>query len=285
VFECRMSAAGSRVAAGELLNAALQNLGVAGSAIAQQVEKGRVSVSVFGTRARMQAFARRVRRLRLAGISVKVQDLSASGWSTKWKRYVKPFDILPGVRIVPRWKRDPKDTPRSGEVFIDTTMAFGTGLHATTRLTAQLLKMRSGALGRFLDVGAGSGILSVLANRFGARQVWAIDVDAQAVETCRLNLQVNGCDTRHVRRMDFERFRTSRPFDFVAANLITQDLLRFRPALVRLVAPGGCLAISGIYKDNYARLRRGFKSRQLRCVRVLERDGWYGLLFERKAAR
>jgi ribosomal protein L11 methyltransferase len=109
------------------------------------------------------------------------------GWEERWRDFHKPV-VVDGVWIGPPWERPPPDAPT---VVIDPGRAFGTGAHATTRLTLRLLNGldRRGSL---LDVGCGSGVLSIAAARLGFGPITAIDVDAQAVAATLRNADANG---------------------------------------------------------------------------------------------
>lgn len=229
-------------------------------------------------RSHAAALAGKLRRSRLKHCQVLLSRLPAENWQTRWKKYLKPFKITPRIWVVPSWK---KFTPPAKDkaLRIDTTFAFGTGLHATTQMMARLIASRKGHFCSLIDVGTGSGILAILAHLYGAQKIWAIDNDPQAVETAAKNLKRNRCRIDYLATADIARMGAKQRFDFVAANLITDDLIRFREQLLALVKPGGCLAISGIFKDNVARLKKEFRSPRLRCCASLKKKKWHAFLF------
>lgn len=282
MIEVRMNLGSSGAAAPELARCLLEKNGIRGQDIAQKNEKGRCYLSVYVKSARGAGTVRAAMRSSgLKGISVSLVRLKDSDWKTRWKKYVVPFRITPEIRVVPVWNRGFRRAT-ADSILIDTTLAFGTGLHATTRMMAGLIRERRGDLGNFLDIGAGSGILSVIASRYGAGTITAIDNDPHTVKTCRRNLAMNYCKGKVMAR-DLADFRPGRRFDFVAANLLTEDLVRLRSRLVPLVTPGGYLAVSGIYFENYASFRRRFKAANLVCRKVLRQKKWYALLFRKTA--
>jgi ribosomal protein L11 methyltransferase len=174
-------------------------------------------------------------------------------WAEAWKTH---FPVLRVGRIVirPTWRRH---RPEPGDVVLalDPGMAFGTGLHPTTRLCLAALDAvadRGGLAGQtVLDVGSGSGILSIAAARLGARSVLAVDTDPIA----------NGATTANAARNRFVRRIHARhgslptsagPFDVVLANLIASVLVRLAPDLAAETRRGGTLLASGIYVDREA---------------------------------
>jgi ribosomal protein L11 methyltransferase len=265
----------------ELLRCLLVKAGIPVERIVEKNEKGRVSVSVFFDSAgKANQAVCAMRRLRLKNISISVIPLKDSDWKTRWKKYVKPFAITRDIRIIPVWAKSLP--PRgAGDITIDTTSAFGTGLHATTRMMAGFLKENKEELESFLDVGTGSGILSLIACCYGAKDIWAIDHDKAAIATARKNFQTNKCRASRILTADIALFKPGRRFDFVAANLFTEDLVRLRRKLVSLVRPGGLLAVSGIFHENYPSFRRRFKAAGLRRVKSSYHNKWYAVLFKK----
>ncbi len=167
-------------------------------------------------------------------------------WSASWKEHFTPFAIIPGLIIAPTWE---PYLPQGQEkvIVMDPGMAFGTGHHATTALSLQLLQeaMRERPAATVLDVGAGTGILGMAATLFGASQVMAIDNDPEAVRAARENCQRNGL---HPRMTVDETPLASLPdpFAIVIANIIHDTLLELAPDLARLTIPHGQLILSGI---------------------------------------
>ena len=132
-----------------------------------------------------------------------------------------------------------------------------------------------------LDVGTGTGILAMVAYKLGLREVVMLDHDLQCVRVANANLQINGC--RHLKAIeaDFKGYESKMRFDFVAANLLTEDLISFRRKLVSMVNPGKYLAISGISLTNYRRLKNEFRQLPLRCLKMIKGKSWVAILLQR----
>jgi len=183
-----------------------------------------------------------------AGLAPTVPDITIrfvaeADWANAWKQYFKPQTIGRHLVVKPTWEAWQK---RPGDVVIaiDPGMAFGTGLHATTRLCLQALEnhVRPGVT--VADVGTGSGILAVAAALLGAAHVSATDVDPLAVRIARENVALNGVTDRvDVAEASVPPTGT---FDLVVANILADVIKDMTPALFAALTPGGRLIASGI---------------------------------------
>jgi ribosomal protein L11 methyltransferase len=149
-------------------------------------------------------------------------------------------------------------------------MAFGTGLHPTTRLCLAALERLAGdgelpAGSRVLDVGCGSGILGIAAARLGASHVLGIDTDPIAIEATTANASLNGLGAA-VEARSGSLPSDAGPFDVVLANLIASLLVELGPALRAELRPGGALLASGIFTDREAEVRSAFEGAGLAVV-------------------
>jgi ribosomal protein L11 methyltransferase len=212
-------------------------------------------------------------------------------WATAWKRHVGVMRIGRRVVIRPTWRRHRR---REGDVVIamDPGMAFGTGLHPTTRLCLAGIERwadagvlaRGGArdgTARFLDVGCGSGILGIAAGMMGAGDLVGLDTDPIAVEATEANARRNGL-ARRLRARRGTLPSGEAPFDLVVANLIASLLVALAGDLAAELHPGGRLLASGIFVDREGDVRDSFA---LAGLRVVGRDGegdWVALDAERE---
>ena len=200
-------------------------------------------------------------------------------WSSRWKEGWKPFSLTRKFHVVPLWQ-EKRDCPKGKiPVYLDTTNAFGTGLHETTRFTAQIIEGLSGRFSSFLDVGTGSGILAVVALKCGAVKCVGIDIDPGAVKVARQNLKANRL-TCFLKACDLNDFKPAHRFDLVAANLVSPDLIEFRDRILSFVRPGGYLVVSGISLANVKRVNRSFFLAGLRPVKVIKGREWAAMLFK-----
>jgi ribosomal protein L11 methyltransferase len=165
-------------------------------------------------------------------------------------------------------------------VVIDARMAFGSGTHATTRLMVeQLLLLHPSGL-RVLDCGCGTGILSIVASKAGARQVVAYDIDEWSVENTRHNAVLNGVDNIEVLGGDSHVLsHVSGLFDIVLANINRNILLSDLPSMREILATGGHVVISGFYESDVPALVEAATALGLSLQSKMASGDWVSLSF------
>jgi len=216
----------------------------------------------------------------VAAPSIESTFIKDEDWSATWKEHFKPFAIIPGLIIAPTW--EPYEAREQEQVIVmDPGMAFGTGHHATTSLSLQLL--REALAGRpdssVLDVGTGTGILAMAAALFGASRVMAIDNDPLAVTATSENRDRNQLQQiMEVTDTPLASFTT--PFSLVIANIVHDVLLELAPDLGRLTADGGQLILSGILSgQQVTNIISCFIDLGFSLQRQEEKKEWTALLF------
>jgi ribosomal protein L11 methyltransferase len=187
-----------------------------------------------------------------AAWSPRLEEVAADAWRDEWKKHFAPFRIAPGMVVAPPWQPAGAD-PTERVLVLEPGRAFGTGLHETTSLVAEVLADRAE---RFrgqsvLDVGCGSGILSLVALALGAGRVRALDVDPEAVLVTRENAARNGMsESLLVDDTPIENVGGS--YAAIAANIEARTLVELAPALMRCVSPGGLVVLAGILAPDAA---------------------------------
>ena len=213
-----------------------------------------------------------------------ISTVCSEDWSTSWKANFKPLRVGRRLMIVPTWE-EARLNPDDIMLRLDPGMAFGTGGHETTRLCLELLEsimdnMPPLSAPSVLDLGTGSGILAMAAVRLGAGQVNAVDIDPLAIEVARENLVVNDL-ADHVECGTTPLEKLTGTFDVILANILAEELVRLAPQLIRRLAPGGMLVLSGILAEKEDFVRHGFSNGGLEYLET-RRDGeWVALLHEK----
>jgi ribosomal protein L11 methyltransferase len=222
-----------------------------------------------------------VRSLRLpTGVKLSFRRLMPSDWETKWKRDFKPVMLTKNIRVVPAWCKVKASYNPKKDILLDTTSAFGTGLHPTTRMVAGYIEENSTNITSLLDVGTGSGILSIVAKKCGIKTICAFDNDPESVVTAKQNLKANHCIISRLSASGIENFMPKRKFDMVAANVLAKPLLENNIRIASWVKPGGLLAISGIWKGDIERFKTKFAQPGLKCISECIENEWAGLLYK-----
>jgi ribosomal protein L11 methyltransferase len=261
----------------------LEHYGIKPDEVAHTTSRGRTKLSSYlTTKAQARKLERTIAPRIPAGAQVVLRSLQDAEWQEAWKKYFRPFKITPRIRIIPAWLIAKTGMPPPDGIFIDSVMAFGTGMHPTTQAMARFIEKERGKFADFFDVGTGTGILSLIAAKHGARRIVSIDFDPDAVATAQRNFEVNGLNGVSLHTADFRKFTVRRTFDFIAANLLANELLATRDKIIALVRPGKYLGVSGIWRDVFKRFRACFPTKELRCLAIVHKKGWYSLLYRRR---
>jgi ribosomal protein L11 methyltransferase len=195
-------------------------------------------------------------------------------WRDEWKQYAEPFDIGERLRVTPAWRDLPVPRART-TIRIDPGYAFGSGSHASTRMILAHLDRTPPVDLTVLDLGCGSGILSVAAAVLGARQVEAVDIDPDAVEATRRNAEANGVADR-IAVVD----APCGPYDLTVVNVTAAVHAEVGPTATGATSPGGTLVIAGLLPGQWRHVAGAYEGAEV--VAELDLDGWEGRRLERR---
>ena len=222
-------------------------------------------------------------RFTALGIDAKIEaeGMREEDWSESWKQYYKPIP-LGRVTIVPAWE---DYEAKAGEVIIrmDPGMAFGTGTHETTRLVMKMMQDEIEGGERVLDVGTGSGILSICASKLGAGECFAYDIDPVAVNVARENAERDGCTNITVGVSDLlKNVNNSEKYDFVVANIVAEIIIRMLPDIGGFMKPGAPLILSGIISQYREDVLRAAADLGYTLIREERENDWVALMVKRE---
>jgi ribosomal protein L11 methyltransferase len=209
--------------------------------------------------------------------------LMDQNWMEAWKIRYQPIPIGKRLMIVPAWLESP-DASRIS-IKIDPGMAFGTGTHPTTQLCLEMLEAYTPKNGDVIDVGCGSGILSVAALKLGAEFALGVDIDEASVKASRENADANGIPAGQfsiglgsVTEVLDGRFQI-RKAPLVLANILAPVIIRlFEKGLAELVSPGGALILSGILAEQAEKVISSVEAHELNLVEKRQSGDWVALL-------
>lgn len=213
----------------------------------------------------------------------EVREVRNEDWAEGWKQHFSAVRIGRRLVIKPTWETFVA-APGDVLVNLDPGMAFGTGTHGTTRLCLEALSglfERQPAPQRVLDVGTGSGILAIAAAALGAQRVLACDIEEESCRTAGENARLNGVAERiEVTGRPLEELEGG--FDVVLANILAEENIRLADELVRRLAPGGALILSGILQEKEGLVAEAFDRYPLEGPVLSHREEWSCLLYRRK---
>lgn len=211
----------------------------------------------------------------------RVRRLREASWRDDWKKHFGVQRIGRALVVRPSWV-DYKLKGGETVIQIDPGMAFGTGQHPTTAMCLRLLEETVQPGMSVLDLGSGSGILSIAAAKLGAARVLALDIDPQAVKATGENAATNAAATVVEAREGPLGAAGGETFDIIVANISGLTLERLAADLTRSLNSDGVLIASGFLEDAVEGLRRGFEGVGLRIDRVADEGVWRAIVAQRR---
>ncbi len=209
--------------------------------------------------------------------------LDDESWQDSWKQYYKPFRIGNHLVIKPQW--EPYEE-KDGDIVLelDPGLAFGTGSHPTTGGALKLLEQETAQGMKVMDFGCGTGILAVAAGLLGANEVYAVDVDREAIQATVKNIRINGLMTTvEVLEKDLlkENVTYLRNFDIIVANIVADVIIALLPQVDEMLKPGGALIAGGIIDTKQNQVFHALEERGFRVAEVITEGNWITILTRR----
>lgn len=237
----------------------------------------------------MQDIQRRVDQLKDFGLDpspAKVESAAINNedWAYVWQKYYHPVRVTHDLTIVPEWE-DYKPV-QDGEqlLFLDPGMAFGTGTHPTTQLMLQALEIVIRGGESLIDVGTGSGVLSIAAKQLGAKDVSAYDIDDQAVRSAKKNIQLNPAakDVKLGVNSLLDGIHTQ--VNVIVANILAEIILPLIPQAWENLTAGGYFLTSGIINTKFDEVQAALKKQGFIIDQTLRMKDWYGIIAHKPTA-
>lgn len=217
----------------------------------------------------------------------QIRTVRQEDWAHAWKKFYKPIRIGKNVLLKPIWE---ETEIQASDIVIELEpgMAFGTGMHPTTRLCIAAIEETLGAGDSLLDIGTGSGILSVLAAKLGACPIHATDIDPIAVAATLENMRLNGISTDNRASICIEQGsvpkNVSGQFDIVVANILAEVIVKLFNAafdnvpLAEPLSPTGTMILSGILEEKIPMVEEALEKQRLKIVDIKQEGDWVALL-------
>ena len=226
----------------------------------------------------LQAF--REENTGFGSLLMTLNDLEDADWENNWKQYYKPMEIGERLLVIPEWES--ADAGDRVPLILNPGLTFGTGSHATTRLCLTELEQRIHGGERLLDLGCGSGILSIAALKLGAASAFACDIDEKCETVAYENAALNGVgrDTYTVRTGDILTDKALQSeigtgYDMVLANIVADVIIALAPAVRPLLAPDGVFLCSGIIDDRAEEVAEKLRAAGLTILETHSAEGWF----------
>lgn len=213
--------------------------------------------------------------------SITIDETEDIDWINNWKQYFKQF-YVDDILIIPSWEEVKEEDKDKMIIHIDPGTAFGTGMHETTQLCIRQLRKYVTSETQLLDVGTGSGILSIIALKMGAKHAVGTDLDPCAVPAMEENKEVNGIDAEDFEMMigniiDDKEVQDRvgyEKYDIVVANILADVLVPLTPVIVNQMKPGGIYITSGIIDEKEETVTEAVKAAGLEIIEVTYQGEW-----------
>ena len=223
--------------------------------------------------------------------AIDISETEDVDWINNWKQYFKQFTIDEDILVVPSWEEIREENRGKMILHIDPGTAFGTGMHETTQLCIRQLKkyVRPGC--EILDVGTGSGILSIIACKLGAGHAVGTDLDPCAVPAAKENCEANGLTEQQMELLlgnliddaaVQERVGRER-YDIVLANILADVLVPLMPAAAAAMKPGGVCILSGILEGQEPKVVSAAEHAGLELAEITHKGEWVGVTCRKPA--
>ena len=241
----------------------------------EEEDKGTILLNIRKELDKMRAY------LDVGACMIEESQTEDVDWVNNWKQYFHQF-YIDDILVIPSWEKvEEKDSDKL-VIHIDPGTAFGTGMHETTQLCIRQLKKYVKDDTVILDVGCGSGILGMLALKFGARYSVGTDLDPCAIDATHENMEVNGIRKDQYEVMigniiddkDVQDKAGYEKYDIVAANILADVLVPLTPVIVNQMKPGGIYITSGIIEDKEETVVQAVKGAGLEVLEVNHQGEW-----------
>ncbi len=245
--------------------------------------KGIVHIYISPEESPVEAVAFLSERYTAEGIchSIDTRQCRNEDWENNWKAYFKPMKIGEKLLIRPLWEENVENEENRAVLSIEPGLAFGSGTHETTRLCLETLEKHISPEKNVLDLGCGSGILSIASLLLGAKSATGVDIDKLAVKTAKENGEINGFGEDKFTVINGNLTdKVSGKFDVIVANIVADIIILFTSQVHDYLADGGVFITSGIIDVREKEVTDAFKKHGFEIVARHEKSNW--LCFECK---
>ena len=215
-------------------------------------------------------------------LEIFMTELDEEDWAENWKKYFKPLPVGKNILICPVWENVPVEYKDRVIFKIDPGMSFGTGSHESTRLCIQSLEKYLSRDNAVVDLGCGSGILSIIALLLGAKTAYAVDIDENCVSIAENNAKINGVDLKDytvyagnlLNDKKLIAALNQNKYDIVLMNIVPDVIIPLLPVAKNMLTENGKAILSGIIERYVADIENAIRQNNLKIVDTISENDW-----------
>ncbi|EXJ24117.1 Ribosomal protein L11 methyltransferase [Alkalibacterium sp. AK22] len=234
-----------------------------------------------------QELNKRINKLKDYGFDIslfklEVTDVVEEEWANAWKKHYHPVAVTRFLTIVPQWEEYAPNFLDERVCYLDPGLAFGTGTHPTTQLCIQALETLVRKDDTILDVGTGSGVLSIVSALYGAGTIKAYDLDEVAVNSARSNIRLNNLEDQIAVQANNLLHGIDAEADIIVANILAEIILLFVEDAYRKLKQGGHFIMSGIISEKKDEVIEECKKYGFTIVQVNQMNDWVAIIAKKE---